>query len=145
MDQQTPDGDEKHQLASSVSSDEGLDDPTTNPNDTDDQKAKGGKSLAKAADEIENDLNELAAVIQQASKAFTEKNHHDEEESDQSDKDLHKKPTFDEDDDTSKQATQNYDLHDTEKEVGIIRFYFTLYSVRTERERKEKQSSFTHI
>ena len=112
----TPDENEKHRLASSVSSDEGLDDPTNN---TDDQKAHGEKSLSKAADEIQNDLNDLAAVIQQASQAFTEKNHHEEEEeeSEQSNKGLPKKPTFDEDDDTSKQATQNYDLHDTEKEV----------------------------
>lgn len=64
--------------------------------------------------EIENELNNLGATIEQASAA---KNHQEEEESEQSSKDLHKKPTFDEDDDTSKQATQNYDLHDTEKEV----------------------------
>lgn len=68
--------------------------------------------------EIENELNNLGATIDQE---LAEKNHHqeeeEEEESEQSSKNLHKKPTFDEDDDTSKQATQNYDLHDTEKEV----------------------------
>lgn len=56
-------------------------------------------NLTNAAHEIENDLNNLAAIIQEASQIPTE------------------------DDDTSKQATQNYDLHDQEQEVGSDDFF----------------------
>ncbi|CAF0753747.1 unnamed protein product [Rotaria sordida] len=98
---------------SSVSSDESLDNQMSNNNnnnDTDNNQAKEDANLINAAQDIQNDLNNLAAVIQAASQISIDNN---EEESNNN---LQKRHTFDEDDDTSKQATQNYDLNDFEPE-----------------------------
>jgi len=62
-------------------------------------------------------LNNLAAIIQDASQIPIEGNPIDN---------THKKHHLDEDDDTSKQATQNYDLNDIEQEV-CMDFFFTAY------------------
>lgn len=68
-----------------------------------------------AVNEIENDLNNLAAIIQQASQISAENKSKNDQEN--SDNDSRKKHMIDEDDDTSRQATQNYDLLDHEPEV----------------------------
>jgi hypothetical protein len=99
---------------SSISSDEALDKQTSNKN----KQTKDQDELKNAANEIENDLNDLAAMIHEASKLSNEK-----ENSEPSNNNIPKRHTFDEDDDTSKQATQNYDLHDNEQEVRIVFFY----------------------
>jgi hypothetical protein len=99
-----PAGDDKSQSLSSVSSDEELS-----------NKTKEKQKLRKAADEIQNDLNNLTALIREASQTSTDQN--DDENSEHLNHHIQKKPTFDEDDDTSKQATQDYDLHDNEQEV----------------------------
>ncbi len=88
---------------SSVSTDEGLDDQISN------QKIED-KKFANAVDEIQNDLNNLATVIEQASQISNNKK---EDKSNEQ----QRKHIFDEDDDTSRQATQNYDLLDNEQEV----------------------------
>lgn len=44
---------------------------------------------------------------------------------------MQKKHTFDEDDDTSKQATQNYDLNDFEREVRNFPSCFFFYGLET--------------
>ena len=64
------------------------------------------KNSTNAVQEIENDLQHLAEIIQEASQIPTE------------------------DDDTSKQATQNYDLNDHEQEVSTTFFVSTCYSKR---------------
>ncbi len=61
------------------------------------------------------DLNNLATIIQEASQNPNKE--HD------NDKYTQKKHSLEEDDDTSKQATQNYDLNDNEQEVRIDLFH----------------------
>jgi len=114
-----PLNDDKYQSLSSISSDEGLEDQTstTNQNESGDRKANERKILTQAADEIEADLNNFAAMIEQASQNSTKKKSKDDEASERINRNLPKGHTFDEDDDTSKQATQDYDLHDNEQEV----------------------------
>ncbi len=58
-----------------------------------------GDDLTNATNEIQIDLNNLAEIIQAASQFPTTD-------------DIQKKASIDEDDDTSKQATQDYDLHE---------------------------------
>ena len=116
-------GDEKYQSLSSaqasVSSDE-PDDQLTDANAT-----KKDVNFTEAANEIQNDLNNLAAMIQGVSLISTddqdnEKSARDDDDDDKTEpsrKPVPRRAMFDEDDDTSKQATQNYDLHDFEQEV----------------------------
>lgn len=85
--------DEKYESVStthsSASTDEAIGRPSSSNFDIDND------NLTDAANEIQNDLNNLAAILQEASQIPTE------------------------DDDTSKQATQNYDLNDIDEEVGF--------------------------
>ena len=67
--------------------------------------------LNAAVEEIQNELHHLAAIIQEASPTSKEKEPIAVEERPK------KSPRAEEDDDTSKQATQDYDLHTNEKEV----------------------------
>ena len=77
--------------------------PSTSTDDDDNQEA-----LSDAANEVQNDLNNIADVLLQASQMPTDVNRiHDTQ----------KTKSTEEDDDTSKQATQNYDLHDNEQPV----------------------------
>ena len=84
-------------LSSSSSSSSGVDPP-----------------LNAAVDEIQNELNHLAAIIQEASQVSNENVSIVIEEKQK------KSPRAEEDDDTSKQATQDYDLHTNEKEVCCL-------------------------
>ncbi|CAF3905765.1 unnamed protein product [Rotaria magnacalcarata] len=96
---------------SSASSDEVLNNQKSNTNknaNKGDKRTKEQMELKNAADDIQNDLNDLAAAIQAASQLSMEEDNNNH---------LQKRHTFDEDDDTSKQATQNYDLNDNEQEV----------------------------
>ncbi|CAF2130505.1 unnamed protein product [Rotaria magnacalcarata] len=95
---------------SSASSDEVLNNQKSNTNknaNKGDKRTKEQMELKNAADDIQNDLNDLAAAIQAASQLSMEEDNNNH---------LQKRHTFDEDDDTSKQATQNYDLNDNEQE-----------------------------
>ncbi|CAM4941753.1 unnamed protein product [Rotaria socialis] len=95
---------------SSVSSDEVLNNQKSNTNknaNNGDRRTREQMELKNAADDIQNDLNNLAAVIQAASQLSMEEDNNNH---------LQKRHMFDEDDDTSKQATQNYDLNDNEQE-----------------------------
>ncbi len=107
---------------SSVSSEEEADRSRSNDNHqkTDENQNKEEKRFADAVADIENDLNNLAGAINEASQISEEQTH-----------ELPKKPTFDEDDDTSKQATQNYDLHDNEQEVQYFSFAYIYYFTRS--------------
>ncbi|CAF3348584.1 unnamed protein product [Rotaria sp. Silwood1] len=97
---------------SSISSDDVLNNQASNNNhDTHDNQGNEDAKLKNAANDIQDDLNNLAAIIQAASQLPVDNN--DEENNDNY---LQKRHTFDEDDDTSKQATQNYDLNDFEQE-----------------------------
>ncbi|CAF4034099.1 unnamed protein product [Rotaria sp. Silwood2] len=87
---------------SSVSSDELLN-----------SQAKENANFKNATNDIQNDLNNLAAIIQASSQLSAGNKEEEEEENNNN---LQKRHTFDEDDDTSKQATQNYDLNDFEQE-----------------------------
>jgi hypothetical protein len=100
--------------ASSISSDEESNQQTSNKNN----RTEKDDDLRKAADEIENDLNDLAAMIQGASKLSNAKEEENSEHSNNNN--IPKRHTFDEDDDTSKQATQNYDVLDNEQEVRSL-------------------------
>lgn len=115
-------GDEKYQSLSSaqasVSSDE-PDDQLTDANPT-----KREMNFTEAANEIQNDLNNLAAMIQGVSLISTDDQENEKSARDDDDDKTEpsripvpRRPMFDEDDDTSRQATQNYDLHDFEQEV----------------------------
>ena len=73
-------------------------------------KIKEDNKFLNAVDNVQNDLNNLAAIIQEASNKSLDKNVEEN-------RDIQRKHTFDEEDDTSKQATQDYDLHDNEQEV----------------------------
>jgi len=91
----------------------------------DKKKIRDENDLKQAEREIQNDLNNLAAIIQAATQITTSQN--DDENDDDDDNESHrvpKKSTIDEDDDTSRQATQNYDLLDNEQEV-CIQFLFS--------------------
>lgn len=87
--------------------------PRMSTNDTNDNRI-----FKAAANEIENDLKDLAQMIDQISvdNESTQKNH-DLDESDQNNFPLPRKSLHDEDDDTSKQATQNYDSNENDREV----------------------------
>ena len=58
-------------------------------------------------------MNNLAAIIQAAAQIQIDQS------VEQKPNLTTKKSTFDEDDDTSRQATQNYDLHDFDQEVKL--------------------------
>ena len=109
--------DEKYQSVSSTrstpSQDELSNAPTINNND---KTKEDDTRLIDAVHEIENDLNNLATIIQEAA---TDKNSSgkDDEEGKEEKLTSQKKATLDEEDDTSKQATQDYDLHENEQEV----------------------------
>jgi hypothetical protein len=144
---------------SSISSDEVLDHQTSNNN-----KEKQDKKFLDAVDDVQNDLNNLAAIIHGASQISVDKNQeensrnlnnlapiiheasqisvdkNEEENSRHLNNDIHKKHTFDEDDDTSKQATQDYDLHDNEQEVRNLPFFVILVynSIYSSFENKKK-------
>lgn len=92
-------GDEKYQSLPSEDSSISADEAIAH------QSPSNDEDLTNAANEIQNDLNNLAAIIQDASQIPTEIDN------------TQKKHHLDEDDDTSKQATQNYDLNDNEQEV----------------------------
>ncbi|CAF0769667.1 unnamed protein product [Rotaria sp. Silwood1] len=97
---------------SSISSDDVLNNQASNNNhDTHDNQGNEDAKLKNAANDIQDDLNNLAAIIQAASQLPVDNN-----EEENNDNYLQKRHTFDEDDDTSKQATQNYDLNDFEQE-----------------------------
>ncbi|CAF3394926.1 unnamed protein product [Rotaria socialis] len=68
-------------------------------------QTKDNENSKNANDDIQNELNHLAAIIEQATKPST--NVFDDKQ---------KNYYLDEDDDTSKQATHNYDLNDNENE-----------------------------
>ena len=90
----------------------------TNDNQTRENDTTEEKRFTIAANEIQNDLNNLAAMIDQISVDDEESQKIEESYGDGNhDFRLLKKSTFDEDDDTSKQATQNYDLNEIEREV----------------------------
>lgn len=97
-------GDEKYQSLSSahssVSNEEAIG-PQSSSN-----LEKDHEDLINAANDIQNDL---AAMIQEVSQIPSEEYLVNTE----------KKPSLEEDDDTSRQATQNYDLNDNEQEVSI--------------------------
>ena len=118
-------GDDKYQSVSSSRSSLSIDQAgdqqtvsTTGPHRTDQGLDETGH-FAGAVNEIENDLNNLAAIIQQASQISAENKSKNEQEN--SDNDPRKRHMLDEDDDTSRQATQNYDLLDHEPEVRHTR------------------------
>ncbi|CAF0842617.1 unnamed protein product [Adineta steineri] len=109
--------DEKYQslssARSSLTSDDDDDDGSNaqtynNNNETDENKSKENENFTNAVNDIQNDLKNLTSIINEVS---TDKNKHEEE-----DRSSQKKPTFDEEDDTSRQATQDYDLHENEQE-----------------------------
>lgn len=102
--------DEKYQSVSSARSTPSQDELSNAPTIDNNDKTKEEIQLLDAVQEIENDLNNLATIIQEAA---NDKNPSGEEDKFTS----QKKGTFDEEDDTSKQATQDYDLHENEQEV----------------------------
>ena len=121
-------GDEKYRsprsACTSDSSDESDDPRTTTGKNRSSEPTKTGPEvqLRHAADDIQNDLNNLAAIIQAAAQLSVlddedEQSQPKEPSVERKINPIMKKSTFDEDDDTSKQATQNYDLHDFEQEV----------------------------
>ena len=118
-------GDEKYQSPSSGRVSDSSDDSDEQRTATaENRRTNKDESLRRAADEIQNDLNNLAAVIQAATGISNIDDDDDDDESQSKEQSVErkvnpimKKSTFDEDDDTSKQATQNYDLHDFEQEV----------------------------
>ena len=86
-------------------SDEGGNNVTTTDEKEDPTKSSSSSSsddLTNAANEIQIDLNNLAEIIQAASQISTT----DE---------IQKKVSIDEEDDTSRQATQDYDLHEVRR------------------------------
>ena len=125
-------GDEKYQSLSSAQASGSSDEPdeqlTASGNDqlTAGNRRKKDGAFTEAANEIQNDLNNLAAMIQGVSLISTDDQDNEKSaQNDDGDDDKTepskvpgpKRATFDEDDDTSKQATQNYDLNDFEQEV----------------------------
>ncbi len=116
--------DEKYQsLSSAASGEDASDHRTFKTQGTDDSQTKEDDNSIDAVNDIQNDLNILASIIQQA----TDKNKEEEEDNGHSKNTLQKKNTFDEEDDTSKQATQDYDLHENEQEVRNS-FFSNIYS-----------------
>jgi len=99
--------DEKYQSLSSVSSNEAIGDQTSS------NLEKDSENFTNSPNDILNDLNHLAEIIEQASLIPTEENDNEKHIV----IDTQKKHSLEEDDDTSKQATQNYDLN--EQEVRI--------------------------
>lgn len=81
-----------------------------NNDEKNDPRTKENLFNAAAAD-VQKELDNFAAIILGASHLSDDK--FEEENTNH----LQKRHTFDEDDDTSKQATQNYDLNDNEQEV----------------------------
>ena len=100
-------GDEKYQSISSSQSSISTDEAIARPSSSDNQINQD--DLTNAVNEIQIDLNQLAAIIQEAPQTSNGENLRDERQ---------KKSPFEEDDDTSKQATQNYDFNDNEQEVS---------------------------
>lgn len=96
-----------------------------NNNGANDNQTKENDSLINAANEIQNDLDDLAAILQAAASQMSIDQ---DENEDNNNNNLQKKHTFDEDDDTSKQATQNYDLNDFEQEVCRLLIYSSSHS-----------------
>jgi hypothetical protein len=77
---------------------------------------KDSENFTDSANDILNDLNHLAEIIEQASSIPTEENNNEQHIV----IDKLKKHSLEEDDDTSKQATQNYDLNEQEVRIDFI-------------------------
>lgn len=82
-------------------------------------KNKEKETLQQAAMSVENDLSDLAAIIEQASQISTEKYENQQKNDEYIIIDSQSQHSVEEDDDTSKQVTQDYGLNDNGTEVRI--------------------------
>jgi len=116
-------GDEKYQSLSSTSSSLSADEPvnhqSSSNSDKNSSKIKQNENSKNASNDIQNGLNHLATIIQAASQISLEEYDSQQENGVHIDVDTHQRLNIEENDDTSKQATQNYDFDDKEKEVSV--------------------------
>ena len=108
-----------------------------NPINMTDETSTTDENLADTAKDIEEELNHLTAIIQEASQISdrqlsTERDHDQETTAD-----VQRQDPAQVDDHTNKQVTQNDDLHDNGHEVSFHRslafsFFFSLLSLKIE-------------
>jgi hypothetical protein len=116
-------GDEKYQSLSSASSSLSANEPvnhqSSSNSDKNSSKIKQNENSKNASNDSQNGLNHLATIIQAASQISPEEYDSQQENGVHIDVDTHQRLNIEENDDTSKQATQNYDFDDKEKEVSV--------------------------
>jgi hypothetical protein len=105
-------GDEKYQSLSSASSSLSANEPVNDQSSPNSDK--------NASNDIQNGLNHSATIIQVPSQISSDEYDNQQENGAYIEVDTHQRLNIEENDDTSKQTTQNYDLDDKEKQVSVF-------------------------